>query len=591
MRTISPPRAGTRLRAGGRLARASLLWTLAAGSLLLPALVASAADPNADEPRAHHQHYAEPEEATRPGPGGVLAPRLQGLGSHRFAVPTCREAARPFLDQGLRLSYAFNHAEAGRAFREAARLDPDCAMAYWGQALVLGPNINAAMDPAKEAEAHALAQKALELAGRASEAERAYVRALSVRYTGSASDRRSADLAYASAMRALAEARPGDLDAAMLWVESMMDLRPWAYWERDGTPAPGTAEIVARTEAVLQRDPLHPGALHLYIHLMEPTDQARRAESAADRLIDLMPSAGHMVHMPSHVYQRIGRYADAARSNELAIAADESYITQCRAQGLYPAAYYPHNIHFLWFAATMEGRSAVALDSARKVAAKIDDDTLRAMPMLGAFRIVPYYALTRFGRWDEMLAEPAPPEPDAFVTGTWHYARGLAWLAKGERRAAKKELSKLREIATEAPLDYGLFSLNTARAVLAVAVEVLRGEVAAASGDFDEAVAALDRAVRLDDALAYTEPFETHFPPRHALGAVLLAAGRAAEAETVYWQDLARSPGNGWALAGLARALAAQGKNDAASEAAGRRAAAFARADLEIDESRLLRVR
>jgi tetratricopeptide (TPR) repeat protein len=534
-----------------------------------------------------HQHYAETQEARQPSPTGQLAPRLQNFGTHTFPVTTRSAQAQLFIKQGLNLSYGFNHAEAGRAFREAARLDPGCAMAYWGQALVLGPNINAPMDPADEAKAHELVQKAVALKGGASEREQAYIDALARRYSGRADDRAANDRAYAEAMAQVVRRFPDDLDAAALYAEAVMDLRPWGYWMPDGTPYEGTREIVALLESVMQRHPKHPGALHLYIHLLEPTKEPERAEAAADALLPLMPGAGHMVHMPSHIYQRVGRYADAVRSNELAVLADEDYITQCRAQGLYPMGYYPHNIHFLWFAATMDGRSSLAVESARKVAGKVTDEALKEAPLTAGFRVVPYYALTRFGRWDEMLREPAPPADNAFLTGMWRYARGLALLGKGRVDEADGELAEVRRLAAGPGLDYPLFSPNTARQVLAIAPEVLAGEVAAARKQFDRAIAHLERAVRLDDGLVYTEPAEWHYPPRHALGAVLLQAGRPAEAETVYREDLERNPENGWALYGLVLVRRAQGKTDAAADVDGRFRKAWARADVTLSASRM----
>jgi tetratricopeptide (TPR) repeat protein len=379
---------------------------------------------------------------------------------------------------------------------------------------------------------------------------------------------------------------PDDLDVATLYVESLMDLRPWGYWMPDGTPNEGTAEAVALVEDIIRRDPKHPGALHLYIHLVEATSTPERAEQAADTLLTLMPAAGHMVHMPAHIYQRVGRYADAIKSNQLAIVADEDYITQCRAQGLYPMGYYPHNIHFLWFAATADGQSALAIESARKVASRIDDETLAAVPMLAAFRVVPYWALTRFGRWDEMLREPEPPASSAFLRGGWHFARGLSFVAQGQIDRAEAELGRLREVMTDPSLDAPLFSPNTGRAVLGPGPDVLAGEIAAARRDFDTAILHLERAVRLEDALVYTEPSEWQAPPRLALGAVLLEADRAAEAETVFWEDLKRNRDSGWALQGLVQALRAQGKTDDAAAIEGRLTKAWARADVTLPGSR-----
>ncbi len=533
-----------------------------------------------------HQHYKEDAKANVPSPTGQIAPRLQNLGPHTFPVTTLSRDAQLFMNQGLNLAYGFNHAESGRAFREAARLDPDLAMAYWGQALVLGPNINAVMAPEQEPIAYELVQKAVSLKSNASPREQAYISALAKRYTGKADDRKAADKAFAEAMREVSKTFPDDLDAQALYAEAMMDLRPWGYWMPDGEPHEGTAEIVSVIESVLERDSHHPLALHLYIHLIEPTETPEKAAVAADRLLTLMPGAGHMVHMPSHIYQRIGRYEDAARSNELAVLADEDYITQCRAQGMYPMGYYPHNIHFLWFAATMDGRGQLAIDNARKVAAKVPDEALKEMPLTAGFRVVPYYALTRFGRWDEMLKEAAPPD-NLYLTGVWHYARGLAFLGKGKIADAEKELAEVKRIAKDPALEFSLFSPNMANVIFSIAPEVLGGEIEAAKKNYDPAIAQLDRAVRIEDGLIYTEPSEWHYPPRHALGAVLLEAGRAREAETIYWEDLRRNRENGWALYGLLKALEAQGKTEQAALVKSRLEKAWSRADVKLASSRM----
>jgi len=536
------------------------------------------------KPMPNHVHYKDPGQQST-SPTGAVAPRLQKLGVHKFPVSTKNAQAQLFMNQGLNLSYAFNHAEAGRAYREAARLDPNLAMAYWGQALALGPNINAPMDPASEPKAVEAIQKAVALKANASPREQALIDALTHRYSGKAEDRKARDREYADAMRKVWLQFPDDQDIAMLYVESVMDLRPWGYWERDGQPYERTSEIVGITEKVIAKNPNHPGALHLYIHLMEAY-QADKAESAADRLITLMPAAGHMVHMPAHIYQRVGRYADAAKSNEMAIAADEDYISQCRAQGLYPMAYYPHNLHFLWFAATAEGRSKVAIEAARKAASRVDDETLKAVPLLAGFRVVPYFALTRFGKWDEMLREPEPPATSAYLHGMWQYARSTAFLGKGQTTEAEQELAKLTETLKDKSLDQPLFSPNTGRGVLSIAQEVLAGNIAAANKNYNEAIPHLERAVRLEDALVYTEPAEFHYPPRQALGAALLEAGRPAEAETVYWEDLRRNKENGWSLYGLMQALKAQGKNEDAALVEARFKKAWAKADVTLSNSR-----
>jgi tetratricopeptide (TPR) repeat protein len=549
----------------------------AAALLLVLPIPAPAQEPS-------HKHYEKTPAADRPAPTGELAPRLQNLGAHVFPVTTRSRRAQLFVSQGVNLAYGFNHAEAGRAFREAARLDPKLAMAYWGQALVLGPNINAVMAPEDEPKAYALAQKAVALKKGASEREKAYIDALAQRYTGQAADRAARDRAYADAMREVARRFPGDLDAASLFAESLMDLRPWAYWAPDGTPYPGTEEAVATIERVLAKNPNHPLALHLYIHAVE-AHEPEKAEAAADRLLPLVPGAGHLVHMPGHIYMRVGRYADASAANEQAILADEDYITQCRAQGLYPMGYYPHNIHFLWSSATMEGRAQKAIDSARKVAASVTDEAMKEMPFMAGFRVVPYYALTRFGRWDEMLAEPAPPH-NLYLTGTWHYARGIALAAKGRLEEADKELAEVRRIAADASLKFNLFSPNTADQIFAIAPEVLAGDIAARRKEYERAIPHLERAVRLEDALVYTEPSEWHYPPRQILADVLLQAGRPAEAATVYWADLKRNPDNGWSLHGLSLALRAQGKADEAAVVEKRFEKAWGKADVKLSASR-----
>ena len=556
---------------------------LAAALAVSPAIVAQSTAP----PGGHVHYSAAPQDAS---PTGALAPRLQNLGTHVFPVSTRNRQAQRFINQGLNLAYAFNHAEARRAFREAARLDPNLAMAYWGQALVLGPNINAQMEPNEEPNAFELVQKAMALRSKATPRERAYIEALAERYSGKADDRRPRDEAYSAAMKRLHERFPDDLDAASLYVESMMDLRPWGYWQRDGAPHAGTADVVRLAEQVMARNPKHPGALHMYVHLVESTATPERAERAADTLLTLMPAAGHMVHMPAHIYQRVGRYADAIKSNQLAIAADVDYITQCRAQGLYPTGYYPHNIHFLWFAATFDGQSQLAIQSARELASKIDDATLKAAPFTVGFRMPMYYALTRFGRWDEVLKEPEPPAFSPPLRAVWRYSRGLAFVATGRLADAEAELATLKTLLTDESMKQGMFSPNTTGAALAPAAEVLAGEIAAVRGNFDLAISHLDRAVRLDDSLVYTEPAEVHYPPRHALGAILLEAGRPQEAETVYWEDLRRNRENGWALFGLLQALRAQHKTADAALTEARFKAAWARADVTLPASRFGRM-
>ncbi len=534
-----------------------------------------------------HKHYDVPEEAGTPSPTGALAPRLQNVGKHVFPVTCYSDQAKLFMNQGLNLTYGFNHAEASRAFAEAARLDPHCAMAYWGQALVLGPNINAPMAPTTEPQAKELIQKALAMKHHVSERERDYIDALAVRYTGNPEDRAAADQAYAGAMRMLSEKYPDDLDAATLYAEALMDLRPWNYWMRDGRPYPGTDDVAKSLERVIARNPQHPGALHLSIHLWEAFEP-KKAETAADRLLTLAPAAGHLVHMPGHIYQRVGRYDDVIKANQLAILADEDYITQCRAQGIYPLGYYPHNIHFLWFGATMAGQSDLAISSARKTVNSIPKKAVEEVPILQTFLLVEDFALVRFGRWDEILKLPALKYESLFTRGVRHYARGMAFTRKKNFSAAAKELAAVKNIAANPELiaTPASMSLNLPDAVLRIAAESLAGELAAEQGKYDQAIAHLETAVRMQDALAYTEPDDWHYPVRHSLAAVLLQAGRAGEAETVYWQDLRDHPNNGWALFGLAQALRAQGKAEDAKAVDADFRTAWSKADIELTSSR-----
>ncbi len=388
-------------------------------------------------------------------------------------------------------------------------------------------------------------------------------------------------------MRALVKKYPRDQDAATIFAESLMDLRPWNYWTRDGLAQEGTADAIAALERVLAANPKHPGALHYWIHLWEPTRTPERAEREADRLLPLMPGAGHIVHMPAHIYYRVGRYDDVVTSNQKAVAADEDYIAQCRAQGMYPLAYYPHNIHFVWMGATMSGQSRLAVEAARKTASSISSATPEQLPFVQGFLVVPYYALVRFGRWDEILSEAKPARDSLFTRAIWHFARGSAYAAKGDMVHAREEETALAAIATNPELaKMPPFSLNPPDRIVALGLEVLRGDIAARQKKYDDAIAHFDRAVRLEDAMTYTEPPDWHAPVRHWLGATLLEAGRPAEAEVVYWEDLRTNRENGWALAGLHRALSDQGRKDEASAIEVRLKKAWAKADVTLTGSR-----
>jgi tetratricopeptide (TPR) repeat protein len=539
------------------------LTTILASATLMTGMAAA----QTAAPAPNHKHYDRPDNFNEPpAPNRPIAPRLQNLGVHTFPVTTASPQAQLFINQGVNLAYAFNHAEAGRAFAEAARLDPNAAMAYWGHALVLGPNINAPMVPEDEPKAFELAQKAVALKSKVSARERAYIEAVAARYTGRPEDRQKADQAYVAAMERLVAAFPDDLDAQVLYAEALMDLMPWSYWTRDGRPHEGTRKIITSLERVIAKHENHPGALHLWIHLWEATDTPERAEAEADRLLPLMPGAGHMVHMPAHIYQRVGRHADVIRSNQLAAEADEDYITQCKAQGLYPLAYYPHNLHFIWMGATASGQKKLALESARKLANQVPHEALATVPILQGFLVVPDFANVRFEQWDAILADDGLQHPTLFTRGVRSYARAMAFTGLNRLDEATRELATLRSLVADPEMKkQATFSSNNGFAILRIGLEVAAGEIAAKRKDWDTALLHLERAVRYEDALIYTEPHDWHAPARENLAATLLAAGRADEAETVYWEDLKRHAESGWSLRGLLKALTAQGKHEEAA--------------------------
>ncbi len=583
-------------RSLNRLVLSAVAITLAWASGPMPSLRAQAQAPaqtqSAQTPAApQHKHYeAPPDNGQAVDPSKPVAPRLQNLGVHKFPVTTAVPRAQLFISQGVNLAWAFNHAEAARSFSEATRLDPGNPMAYWGHALVLGPNINASMEAADEPKALELVKKAQLLAAKATPRERAYITAVAARYTGKPEDRNTANRAFSDAMRNVVSAFPADLDARAIFAESLMNLRPWNYWTPDGVPYAETREVITSLEYILKRNPNHPGALHLWIHLWEPTDTPERAEAEADRLLTLMPGAGHIVHMPAHIFQRVGRYGDVIKANELAAKADEDYITQCRAQGIYPLVYYPHNLHFIWMGATASGRGRLAVESAKKLAGSVPAEALSTVPILQGFLVVPYWAMVRFGQWDAILADKGPVFATPYTRGAFSYARAMALVAKDRLPDAEQELARLREFAND-PAIKGptTFSANAGVAILRIAPEVVAGELAARRKDWDRALLHLERAVRFEDALTYQEPADWHAPVRQTLGAVLLEAGRADEAEAVFWEDLRKNPENGWALFGLAQAQEAQGKKDQAAATRARFAKAFADADVKLTSARVIK--
>ena len=519
-----------------------------------------------------------------------VAPLLEGMGEHHHPITTDNPMVQRFFDQGLVLAYGFNHAEAARSFREAIRLDPDCASCYWGLSYVLGPNINSMMDASDLPEAWNALQKALEHKDRASPKEQAFIEALSKRYTADApEDRSHLDWAYAEAMGDVARRFPADTDAATLHAEALMDTTPWDYWLENGDPKPETIEILATLDAVLEEDPNHPGANHFLIHAVEVWYPERGIE-AADRLGAVVPGAGHLVHMPSHIYLRVGRYHDASEANLAAIEADDEYVTACRRQGMYPVMYMPHNHHFLWAAASLEGRSQLAIETAREMASRQDADKMRqpGYSTVQHYWITPLYAMVRFGRWQEIL-QVSSPDPDLiYPIGVWHYARAMALIRTQDLDAAARELASLTKVLADPSLaSITVWDLNGAASLLAIAKEVVVGELATARGDLEIGIRHLEAGVELESKLNYDEPPTWHAPVRLNLGAVLLQANRPAEAERVYREDLEIYPDNGWALIGLQQSLEAQGKNLQAREVEQLYAKAWQHADLKLTSSRL----
>jgi len=516
-----------------------------------------------------HRH-AHTSASHRFVPEGGGAPLFDDLGDYQREISTRSALAARYFRQGLVLTYGFNHAEAHRAFSEASSQDPSCAMCAWGEAYVLGPNINRPMDPADAPAAVEAAARARALAEEAEPVERALIEALALRYVDPApEDRSTLDAAYADAMRAVAAEFPDDDDVQTLFAEAVMDTMPWDYYVDPATPKPATRDAVAALERVIERNPVHPGALHFYIHAVEPSTSPERGEAAADTLGGLAPGAGHLVHMPSHIYLRVGRYADASAANERAAAADESYIAQCRAQGFYPAAYYPHNIHFLFASAAFEGRSEVSLTAARKLADAVPPEILAAEPTSEEFAPMALFARVRFGRWEEILGLLPPPAEQRYVQGVFRFARGMAQAALGRSSEASRELSILLGIERELASSELVFaSGSTPSQLLSIGAHVLHGRIAFEVGSYAEAIDAFEAAVEIQDTLPYTEPPPWYAPARESLGAALLADDQAAEAERVFREQLEHTPRNGWSLLGLVQSLEAQGKDASAERAA-----------------------
>ena len=514
-------------------------------------------------------------------------PLFDNLGSLHHPITTSSDRAQQYFDQGLRLVYAFNHDEAIRSFEAAAQEDPQAAMAYWGMALALGPNINSAMEKKDERRAIEMVQKARRLADRATPEEQAYIDALATRYVSrKGAKRKGLDEAYAKAMRLVAQRFPEDADAATLFAEALMDLRPWDFWKPDGRPQPGTDEIVTTLESVLAQNPEHPGACHYYLHAVEASSQPERALPCAERLPALMPGAGHLVHMPAHIYMRLGKYHDAVERNQQAADIDQQYLAGRNQTGEYADGYYTHNLHFLWASLAMEGRNVEAMKAARDLTATITTEEASKDRWKERYLATPTFSMIRFGRWEELLKELPPPKGLRLMEGMWRLGRGLALVATGRLPGAEGEHVVLAGLTKQIRRDRTTEE-RTDRALLKIAERVLAGELAARRQHYNEAIRLLEEAIKMEEALPFSEPPLWPLSVRHHLGAVFLLADRPAEAEAVYHADLLQHPDNGWALIGLIQSLRAQQKDDQAAEAENRFKKAWAHADFIPAASRM----
>ncbi len=504
-----------------------------------------------------------------PPAASVDQPMIPGLGTRSFKISTSSKEAQQYFDQGLRLAWNFNHAEAQHAFQKAQRLDPNCAMCYWGEAYVLGPNINVPMDPGANAPAAAAAAKAKALANGASPREQALINAVLARYsTDPKFERPMLDEAYASAMAAAAAKFPDDLDILALYAESLMDRSPWNYWQPGGaTPNPVTQALVPTLESILKKDPSHVGAIHLYIHAVEASADAKRAEAYADKLAKLAPNAGHLVHMPAHIYYRLGRYKDSLATNQVAVKVDEAYIKQFAPQGVYPLGYYSHNIHFVVISAQMSGEGQIVVEAAGKPAKNIPDEAAAAVPLLAPMKAGAFWAHAQFSDLPTVLALTDPGDKLPYNQVAWRYARGVAFAQSGNLDSARAQVAEIEKIMNTA--DYSAFTAwgIPAKDVARIAAHVVRARIAQNAKDLDGAIPELQGAVAIQDTLPYMEPPYWYYPVRQTLGAMLLLKGDNQAARDAFRDSLSKTPNNAWSLYGLKTTFERQGMKAEAAEA------------------------
>jgi tetratricopeptide (TPR) repeat protein len=552
---------------------------------------------SAAAPQGARVHLASARILQAAQSDGPAMPLLKGLGNLSIKITTSNPLAQRYFDQGLRLAYGFNHADAIRSFKAAQKADRGCAMCYWGEAWSLGPNVNVPMQPEAVQPAAGAMTLARSLAFGASDREQALIAALDRRYARMSPsgqidpagiDRAALDGDYADAMAKVRDQFPEDDNIAIVYAEALMNLSPWDYWEDDHrTPKGRSGETIALLESVLDRNPDHAAAIHLYIHMVEASDTPERAEAHADRLGAMMPAAGHMVHMPSHIYIRVGRYIDSVRANQAAMKADEALFEKLNSDGVYPLVYYPHNIHFVMTSAQMAGAAETVMEAARKLDAALPMEAAQAIPLVQPIKAAPIFAVAQFGSPEQILALADPGDSVPYIKAMWHYARGTAFVRLNDMEAAEEEAAAIGDLNAKTDFTPMMEYAVPAPEVLALARQVLLGRIAQADGDYDKAVDSFAAAVEIQSALPYMEPPYWYYPVNQSLGAALLLSGRPDEAERAFKAALFEAPNNGWALFGLGETYKSVGDTQGVTEMARLLKAAWAGDSMNLSLSDL----